>query len=62
MDPEWKLGPDQVPLKQIGGMDAAEINETAHWLADLTARTALPQKLLVVHQFWLSMIATIRRW
>ncbi|WNV85175.1 hypothetical protein [Umezawaea sp. Da 62-37] len=56
VDPEWKLGPDQVPLKQIGGMDAAEINETAQWLADLTARTALPQKLLVVHQFRLSMI------
>ncbi len=55
-DPEWKLGPDQVPLAQIGGMDAAEINETAAWLADLTARAALPQKLLVVHQFQLSMI------
>lgn len=56
VDPEWKLGPDQVPLEQIGGMDAAEINETAAWLADLTARAALPQKLLVVHQFRLSMI------
>ncbi|OKI18696.1 hypothetical protein A6A25_39355 [Saccharothrix sp. CB00851] len=56
VDPEWKLGPDQVPLRQIGGMDAAEINEAATWLADLTARAALPQKLLVVHQFRLSMI------
>lgn len=56
VDPEWKLGPDQRPLEQIGGMDAAEINETADWLANLTARAALPQKLLVVHQFRLSMI------
>ncbi|MBW4717133.1 hypothetical protein [Saccharothrix obliqua] len=56
IDPEWKLGPDQVPLRQIGGVDAAEINEVTTWLADLTARAKLPQKLVVVHQFQLTMI------
>ncbi|MFL6119507.1 hypothetical protein [Actinophytocola sp.] len=56
VDPEWKLGPDQVPLKQIGGIDAAEVNRTEAWLADLTAQHALPQKLFVIHQFRLSMI------
>ncbi|MFD4636188.1 hypothetical protein ACFWN2_02665 [Lentzea sp. NPDC058436] len=56
VDPEWKLGPDQVPLHQIGGVDASEINEVTAWLADLTAARSLPQKLLVVHQFQLSMI------
>ena len=56
IDPEWKLAPDQVPLEQIGGADAAEINEVMAWLADLTAEGALPQKLFVVHQFKLSMI------
>ncbi|SES08154.1 hypothetical protein SAMN05216188_12183 [Lentzea xinjiangensis] len=56
VDPEWKLGPGQVPLQQIGGVDAAEINEVSAWLADLTAAKQLPQKLLVAHQFQLSMI------
>jgi hypothetical protein len=56
VDPEWKLGPDQVPLQQIGGVDAAEINEVSAWLAELTAAKFLPQKLLVAHQFQLSMI------
>jgi hypothetical protein len=56
VDPEWKLGPDQVPLTQIGGADAAEINEVTDWLAAMTARNVLPQKLFVVHQFKLSMI------
>ncbi|WP_143086587.1 hypothetical protein [Lentzea flaviverrucosa] len=56
VDPEWKLTPDQVPLQQIGGVDASEINEVSAWLADLTAAKLLPQKLLVVHQFQLSMI------
>lgn len=56
VDPEWKLGPDQKPLGQIGGIDAAEINDTTAWLASLTAEHALPQKLFVIHQFRLSMI------
>ena len=56
VDPEWKLAPDQLPLHQIGGVDAAELNRTSAWLADLTAANALPQKLFVVHQFRLSMI------
>lgn len=56
VDPEWKLGPDQRPLEQIGGIDAAELNRTSAWLAGLTARHALPQKMFVVHQFRLSMI------
>jgi hypothetical protein len=56
VDPEWKLGPDQRPLEQIGGIDAAEVNRTMAWLAALTAEHALPQKLFVIHQFRLSMI------
>ncbi|MCX2949114.1 hypothetical protein [Lentzea sp. NEAU-D7] len=56
VDPEWKLGPDQVPLQQIGGVDASEINEVTAWLAELTAAKFLPQKLLVAHQFQLTMI------
>ncbi|EWC59798.1 hypothetical protein UO65_4941 [Actinokineospora spheciospongiae] len=56
VDPEWKLGPDQLPLEQIGGVDAEEVNRTTAWLADLTAAHGLPQKLFVLHQFRLSMI------
>ncbi|HET9650088.1 MAG TPA: hypothetical protein VFP34_17925 [Microlunatus sp.] len=56
LDPEWRLGPGQVPLRQIGGVDAEEINSVARWLAELTATEKLPQKLLVLHQFRLSMI------
>jgi hypothetical protein len=56
VDPEWKLGPRQRPLGQIGGIDATELNRTSAWLAGLTARYALPQKLFVIHQFRLTMI------
>ncbi len=56
LDSEWKLQPGQVPLRQIGSVDIGEINSVVRWLAALTARYHLPQKLLVLHQFRLSMI------
>src|SRR5271170_427808 len=56
LDPEWKLQPGQLPLKQIGSVSISEVNSVVSWLAALTMRYRLPQKLLVLHQFQLSMI------
>jgi hypothetical protein len=56
LDPEWQLGPGELPLQQIGSVNIAEVNSVIGWLAGLTARYHLPQKLLVLHQFRLSMI------
>jgi hypothetical protein len=57
LDPEWRLRPDQVHLRQIGQVGIDEVNEVVTWLADLTRANALPQKLLVLHQFQLRMVA-----
>ncbi len=57
LDPEWRLLPNQVHLRQIGSVDAAEINEVVEWLAGLVRDHQLPQKLLILHQFKFSMIA-----
>ncbi len=56
LDPEWRLAPDQVHLKQIGSVSASEVNGVATWLADLTAEKGLPQKMFVLHQFQTRMI------
>ncbi|MBV7292891.1 MBL fold metallo-hydrolase [Corynebacterium sp. TAE3-ERU16] len=56
LDAEWKLGPDEVPLQQVGHVQADEVNEVADWLAELTADNNLPQKAFVLHQFQLQMI------
>lgn len=56
LDPEWRLAPGQLPLQQIGSVDAAEINRTSDWLAALTRDNRLPQKTLLLHQFSMSMI------
>jgi hypothetical protein len=56
LDPEWRLGPDEVHLTQIGSVGVDEVNQVIGWLADLTREKALPQKLLVLHQFRLDML------
>jgi hypothetical protein len=56
LDPEWRLKPGQVPLVQIGSVNIHEVNATAAWLADLTARDNLPQKLFLLHEFRLTML------
>jgi hypothetical protein len=61
IDPEWKLQPHQLPLRQIGSVSIGQVNGVVRWLAALTARYRLPQKLLVVHQFRLSMIGNEQR-
>jgi hypothetical protein len=61
LDPEWRMGPHQVPGHVIGRVRAAEVNRTSRWLSRLVERDQLPQKLFVLHQFRLSMLPDIRR-
>jgi hypothetical protein len=56
LDPEWRLQPDQVHLRQVGQVTAAEVNTVVDWLADLVRDNGLPQKMLIVHQFQSRMI------
>ena len=51
LDPEWRLGPEQLPLQQIGRVEAAEVNQVVEWLANLVRENNLPQKVLLLHQF-----------
>jgi hypothetical protein len=56
LDPEWRLAPDQVPLAQIGRVEASEVDSVSTWLADLVQSEGLPPKMFVLHQFRLSML------
>lgn len=56
LDPEWRLKPGQRHMVQIGSVTAAEINQTAAWLAQFTREHKLPQKILMLHQFRVDMI------
>ena len=60
LDPEWRMGPDQVPGEQIGSVSAGEVNAVSQWLDAFTAERKLPEKLFVVHQFRSDMVRGIR--
>ncbi|HEV2769374.1 MAG TPA: hypothetical protein VGV40_04240 [Solirubrobacteraceae bacterium] len=56
LDPEWRMGPGEVPGQTIGSMTAREINAVSAYLSDVVRRGNLPQKLLLVHRFTDDMI------
>jgi hypothetical protein len=56
LDPEWRLRPDEVHLRQIGSVGIDEVNAVGAWLARLVRDHDLPPKVLTLHQFDLSMI------
>ncbi len=61
LDPEWRMGPGEVPGQVIGSVSAAEVNRVSAWLQDLTLRNDLPEKLFVLHQFRTDMLPDIER-
>jgi hypothetical protein len=56
LDPEWKMGPGEIPGQVIGHTDASVINRVSAYIAAIVRRHRLPEKLLLVHQFEPSMI------
>jgi hypothetical protein len=56
LDPEWHVGPSEIPGQTFGSVDATTVNEISATLAGIVARRHLPQKLLLVHQFTPNMI------
>jgi hypothetical protein len=61
LDPEWHVGPGELPGKVIGSMDADVVNAAATYMAKMVRERALPEKLLIVHRFTDNMIARADR-
>ena len=61
LDPEWRMGPTQVPGQVIGSVSVDELNEATRYLAGLVQQNGLPRKLLVIHQFTPFMITERHR-
>jgi hypothetical protein len=56
LDPEWHVGPTEVPGGVIGSVTAAEVNAVSAYVAGLVTAADLPEKLFVVHQFTSGMV------
>ncbi|MGI8434168.1 MAG: hypothetical protein ACR2LE_05450 [Nocardioidaceae bacterium] len=61
LDPEWHMGPGEVPGQTIGSVGAAEVNRVVRYVAGVTRRNQLPQKLFMMHQFRTDMVQHIER-
>ena len=61
LDPEWSMGPNEVPGVVIGSTTAAKVNEVSAYLSRIVRRGRLPDKLLVVHMFTNDMIENKER-
>ena len=56
LDPEFAMGPDEVPGEDLGHLDASQINRAQQILDDLVQKHNLGDKILIVHQFHDEMI------
>lgn len=50
LDPEWAVGPDEVPGKVYGHTSGPVLDEVAVYLSELVKQENLPQKVMVYHQ------------
>lgn len=49
-DPEWAVGPNQIPGRVFGHTTGAELNNIAAYLSGLVQQNDLPEKVFVFHQ------------
>lgn len=61
LDPEWEMGPGQVPGDSYGRTSGAELTRIAAYLASLVAEHDLPEKVFVYHQVAESVVQDERR-
>ena len=58
LDPEWRVGPAEIPGDVIGTVSATEVNQVSADLAATVSKLDLPEKLFVIHQFTEDMISS----
>ncbi|MBP2415269.1 hypothetical protein ACFFOM_03185 [Microlunatus capsulatus] len=56
LDPEWAMGPGQVPGRVFGHTTGRELDGVARYLSDVVAAGDLPEKVLVYHQLAPSVV------
>src|ERR671916_2328948 len=49
LDPEWHVGPNEIPGQVIGSMTAEKVNEVSAYVSKFVEEHNLPEKLFVVH-------------
>ncbi len=61
LDPEWAVGPGQVPGQVFGHTTGAELDQVAAYVSRLVRQHDLPDKVLVYHQLHASIVTDEHR-
>ncbi|MDO5712136.1 MAG: hypothetical protein Q4P32_10415 [Micrococcales bacterium] len=56
LDPEWRMGPTQVPMKSFGSTSGKELNDTAKYLSGLVQANHLPDKVMLYHMIRINWV------
>ena len=56
LDPEWAMGPNQVPGRAFGRTTGAVIDDVARHVSGIVAKNDLPEKVVVYHQLTLGIV------
>lgn len=59
LDPEWAIGPGEVPGRVFGKVTGAQLEEVAQYVSGLVQRGDLPEKVVVYHQLRLSVVRDV---
>ncbi|WIY82397.1 hypothetical protein [Propionimicrobium sp. PCR01-08-3] len=49
LDPEWAMGPGEIPMQSFGSISGAELDEIAGYLSGLVEDNNLPEKVMLYH-------------
>ncbi len=61
IDPEFSMKDGKAPGREIGTMDASDINWVAQYLASIVREKNLPPKILIVHRFTEEMVTGYKK-
>lgn len=56
LDPEWAMGPGQVPGRTYGSTTGKELNQVGAYVAAIVKKDKLPQKAIIYHQVAVSVV------
>lgn len=59
LDPEWAVGPGEIPGRVFGSTTGAELNACAAYLSDLVIAHNLPEKAMIYHQLHANIVGKI---
>jgi len=61
LDPEWAVGPGEVPGRVFGSTTGKELDSVASWVSALVAKHHLPEKVVVYHQLHVNIVENEKR-